>query len=69
MNGVCVICGSPAEYHHVRRLATTKKRKNAPGFYLCPLHHRTGGHGVAIHAGRKTWEQNFGEEMSYLEEK
>jgi hypothetical protein len=32
---------------------------------LCHAHHRTGG-GVAIHAGRKSWEEKFGTEGELL---
>jgi hypothetical protein len=34
---------------------------------LCPTHHRTGGHGVAYHAGRLAFEENFGSETELLE--
>jgi hypothetical protein len=33
---------------------------------LCHAHHRTGGHGVAVHAGRRTWEDKFGTEDELL---
>lgn len=33
---------------------------------LCHFHHRTGGHGLAIHAGQKTWEAKFGTEKELL---
>lgn len=62
-NGCC-ICGAPCEIHHVRRLG--QRRDNAPAIGLCPAHHRTGGYGVAIHAGRKAWEDNFGQEESFI---
>lgn len=31
-----------------------------------PPHHRTGGYGVAIHAGQKKWEGIYGTEESLL---
>jgi hypothetical protein len=34
---------------------------------LCADHHQHGGHGVAIHAGKKTWEERFGTELELLE--
>ena len=34
---------------------------------LCPYHHRNGGHGVAIHAGKKTWEEKFGTELELIQ--
>lgn len=33
---------------------------------LCPLHHQTGGYGVAIHAGQKRWEELYGTEEKLL---
>ena len=65
----CYVCRcflgvySPAEIHHVRRLATSKKRGKSPKIPLCPAHHRTGGPGVAIHEGRQSWEDKFGDEV------
>ena len=64
----CAVCWCPAEYHH---LLTGKgmgqKASHFDGFALCPDHHRNGGPGVAIHAGVKTWEANFGTEGYHLE--
>ena len=61
----CCICGAPAEIHHVRRGGA--KRDDSKVIPLCPRHHRTGGHGVAIHAGRKSWEARFGDELDWLD--
>jgi hypothetical protein len=33
---------------------------------LCPQHHRTGGFGVAIHAGQRTWEQKCGLQDDFI---
>lgn len=33
---------------------------------LCARHHRTGGHGVAVHAGTRTWESIFGKQTALL---
>lgn len=30
------------------------------------MHHRTGGYGVAIHAGQKTWEKRYGTQRDLL---
>jgi hypothetical protein len=69
----CVVCRnlgygpSPAEIHHIRTgqgMAIRASHKHA--LPLCPPHHRTGGHGVAIHAGQKTWEENHGTELELL---
>ena len=34
---------------------------------LCPPHHQTGGHGVAFHAGKEAFEENFGTELELQE--
>jgi len=62
----CVICRRPAELHHLPKLGMgLKGEKMIP---LCPEHHRLGGRGVAVHAGRKSFEKNFGsEEDLYLQ--
>lgn len=70
----CVVCRlylnvfSPASIHHVRKLATSKKRKKAPMIGLCPLHHQNGGYGVALHAGEKEFEKNFKPVLDLLED-
>lgn len=61
----CVICGSSCEIHHIID-HTTPKRSHFCVIGLCPYHHRTGGNGNAIHAGKKTWRENFGHERDYL---
>lgn len=71
----CIVCrnlnlgDSPAEIHHCS--GGTGLSVRADNFHVIPLchaHHRTGGHGVAIHAGRRTWEKNFGSEAQLLEQ-
>lgn len=69
----CVACRNldlgetPAEIHHIRAGQGTGQRadylKTIP---LCHTHHRTGGHGVAIHAGRSAWEMKHGTEAELL---
>ncbi len=60
---------TPAEIHHIRTGQgvglRADHRKSIP---LCHPHHRNGGYGVAIHAGRKQWEKNFGTESQLLEQ-
>jgi hypothetical protein len=64
----CVVCRMPAEYHHILKgKGMGKKASHFDGIPLCDLHHRNGGHGVAIHSGVKTWEANFGTEHEHLE--
>lgn len=33
---------------------------------LCERHHRTGGYGVAFHAGQKEWERIHGTQAEHL---
>ena len=63
----CIICGRPAEIHHIGNGAMGKRSDHFSALPLCEIHHRTGGHGVAVHAGRLTWEQAFGTEKELLE--
>jgi len=70
----CIVCrdlgydDSPAEIHHPRALAGMGQRaSHYDAIGLCPAHHRTGGYGVAIHAGQKAWEAKFGTELELLE--
>jgi hypothetical protein len=69
----CIVCrnlgygDSPAEVHHVRYLAGGGQRSgNLDTIPLCPQHHRLGGYGVAIHAGREEWERRYGTEAELL---
>lgn len=69
----CIVCknfgyeDTPAEIHHCSK--GTGLAVRADNFHvipLCRLHHRDGGHGVAVHAGRRTWEKNYGTEEELL---
>jgi hypothetical protein len=69
----CIACRNaglgetPCEIHHVRFLAGAGQRSSHFDVLgLCPPHHRTGGHGVAIHDGRETWESIHGTEADLL---
>ena len=70
----CIVCrnlgfsASPAEVHHIGNGTLGKKASNFETIGLCPTHHRNGGHGVAVHAGRKAFEANFGTERELLEQ-
>jgi len=58
----CIICGQPAEIHHLREgMGMGQRAPDDRAIPLCPCHHRTGGHGIAYHAGRKAWAIHFGE--------
>ena len=64
----CLICNRPAEIHHIRsQIGMGRRASNFEVLPLCETHHRTGGHGIAFHAGRKTWEQKYGYERDLLD--
>ena len=60
----CMICKMPAECHHIGNQGV--KASNYEVIPLCPLHHRHGNVGVAVHSGRRSWEANFGTERDML---
>ncbi|HCR17479.1 MAG TPA: hypothetical protein DIU35_08350 [Candidatus Latescibacteria bacterium] len=63
----CIICGRPAECHHVRQMSGMGLRpSDLDAIPLCPDHHRTGGYGTAVHAGRRAFARNFGSESDLL---
>jgi len=62
----CIICERPAEIHHCLITAGCRKHHDFV-INLCPEHHRSGGYGVAIHAGRAEWESRYGTEQSLLD--
>lgn len=71
----CIACKNlgygevPAHVHHIRTgIGMGQRASNYDTIPLCPTHHQQGGHGVAIHAGQKTWEANFGTELELLEQ-
>ncbi len=63
----CIICGSPAEVHHIGVEGMGRRADDREAIPLCPFHHRTGNQGEAVHAGRESWEANFGTEQALLE--
>ena len=63
----CIVCNlsgyghSPCEIHHIRTGAGLAKKSHwSKAIGLCPTHHRTGGYGVAIHAGIDGFEAAIG---------
>lgn len=71
----CIVCRNLnygetlAEIHHIRSgQGAALRADNYSSIPLCHPHHRTGGHGVAVHAGKKTWEKNFGTELELLQQ-
>jgi hypothetical protein len=70
----CIVCyregnaGTPAEIHHLRHgMGAGQRNTYLNAIPLCHLHHRTGGHGVALHAGQETFETNYGTEEELLD--
>ena len=71
----CIVCRkfffaeTPAEVHHITtHTGMGKKASHFETIPLCHKHHRTGGHGVALHAGVQTWEAKFGKQTDLLKE-
>ena len=68
----CIAClnkgyyDTPSEIHHIGNGTMGKRATNYEVIPLCPIHHRTGGYGTAVHAGRKAWEDEFGTEQELL---
>lgn len=69
----CIVCRNegygytPPAIHHLRSGAGMSQRgSHFEAIPLCPTHHNNGGHGVALHAGQKTWEAKFGTERELL---
>jgi hypothetical protein len=62
----CLICLSPPEIHHTGTYQGGG-RDHKRVLPLCHRHHRTGGYGVAIHAGKKKWESIYGTEQELLD--
>ena len=70
----CIVCRNlghgetPAEAHHIGNGTMGKRASNHEVIALCPSHHRHGGHGVAVHAGRKAFQARYGTEQELLEQ-
>lgn len=69
----CIACrkigfyDTPSEIHHIRAgQGTSQRASHFNVLPLCHAHHRTGGYGVAFHAGKKAFEAKFGTESKLL---
>lgn len=68
----CVVCRNlghgptPAEVHHIKEGQYSQRASNYLVIPLCPAHHRTGGMGVAYHAGPRSFESLYGSELDLL---
>jgi len=72
----CVVCrlfegvdSGPCEIHHIRTGMGTTRASHFQVIGLCPTHHRNGGYGVAIHAGREAFEKRYMTELELMEER
>jgi len=63
----CLLCGRPPEIHHITGAGIGRKAPHNETLALCPLHHRHGGLGIAIHAGVKSFEKIHGYQRELLE--
>jgi len=69
----CIVCKreglgfTPASAHHINCRTMGRKASDFETIPLCPTHHQTGGMGVAVHAGKRTWERIYGTEAELLE--
>jgi hypothetical protein len=75
VNFGCIVCRretmafNDAEVHHLRNgRGIGQKKDHDKTIPLCPSHHRTGGYGIAFHAGQAEWELRHGNEISLLNE-
>lgn len=70
----CIVCrneglgATPANIHHLRTGQGLKRATHREVIPLCPQHHQHGGHGVAFHAGAKTWQAKYGTEAELLKQ-
>jgi hypothetical protein len=70
----CIVCrnlgyeDSPAEIHHINAGGMGMRSSNFEVLPLCHVHHRTGGYGVAVHAGKAEFEKRYGSERELLEQ-
>lgn len=71
----CIVCRnerlgqSPAEIHHIRSgQGMSQRASNYDVIPLCHSHHRTGGYGIAFHAGKKAFESKYGTERELLKQ-
>lgn len=71
----CIVCkmngydDTPAEIHHIRDgVGIGQRSSNYDCIPLCPIHHRTGGHGeIGFHQAPRSFESRYGTEQELLE--
>ena len=66
----CIVCGThqDLQIHHITGAGMGLRSNHQDSICLCMKHHLTGGPGVAVHAGVKTWEKNYGTQRELLEQ-
>lgn len=69
----CIVCinlgygKTPSEIHHLRDgVGGGQRNSHKNAIPLCHAHHRTGGYGVAFHAGKAEFENRYGTERELL---
>lgn len=70
----CIVCLQQGHgyvephIHHTRFNAGMGMKSDwVQSIPLCPMHHQHGGYGVAFHAGKEAFEENFGTEEELLD--
>lgn len=64
----CVVCGArDVEVHHLTGAGMGLRASHQDSIPLCVRHHRTGGYGVAVHAGTKAFDAKYGTQRELLE--
>lgn len=73
VNFGCVVCKkyhdcyTMPSIHHIRDgMGMGQKNSTENCLPLCPAHHQHGGYGVAFHAGKKAFEENYCSEQELL---
>lgn len=61
----CIICGSPANAHHIRHgMGLSQKSSDYEAIPLCHTHHQ-GSEGIHT-LGTKVWQKKYGQEIELL---
>jgi hypothetical protein len=64
----CIICGGPAEIHHLTGGGVGQKETHDRTIPLCPEHHRTGGTAkIGFHHSPEAFESEYGSQELLLE--
>lgn len=58
-------CAGRIEVHH--KTDCGRRIVHFDTMPLCSAHHRNGGYGIAFHAGKRTWEENYGTQDFHIQ--